>query len=171
MAQIHRHLATTRHCEMQTAWIIPGMYCTLRVICFNKLFVLLYELWKFNQLSICSNSFLFICVIHLATWVTGNTTHNELCIIILTIKLPYFVAHNAQLYSFININFIVLVSERFLHNQYLVDWYLFISISQSIYNQTSNISRILVGNRIVDYSDEVGASPIGAAPTTSSFST
>ena len=27
------------------------------------------------------------------------------------------------------------------------------------------------GNKIVDHSDEVGASPLGAAPTTSSFST
>ena len=39
------------------------------------------------------------------------------------------------------------------------------------YRKTSNISRTLVGNKIVDNSDEVGASPVGAAPTTSSFST
>ena len=39
------------------------------------------------------------------------------------------------------------------------------------YHQTSNISRTLVGNKIVDHSDVVGAAPIGAAPTTSSFST
>ena len=41
------------------------------------------------------------------------------------------------------------------------------------YRQTSNIRRALVGNKIVDHSDVVGASPIGAAPTTpttSSFS-
>ena len=38
-------------------------------------------------------------------------------------------------------------------------------------SKTSNISRTLVGNRIVDQSDVVGASPVGAAPTTSSFST
>ena len=37
--------------------------------------------------------------------------------------------------------------------------------------QTSNISRTLEGNKIVDLSDVVGASPVGAAPTTSSFST
>ena len=37
--------------------------------------------------------------------------------------------------------------------------------------KTSNISRTLVGNKIVDHSDVVGASPVGAAPTTSSFST
>ena len=37
--------------------------------------------------------------------------------------------------------------------------------------QTYNISRTLVGNIIVEHSDVVGASPVGAAPTTSSFST
>ena len=40
-----------------------------------------------------------------------------------------------------------------------------------IYHKTSNISRTLVGDTIVDKSDVVGASPVGAAPTTSSFST
>ena len=39
------------------------------------------------------------------------------------------------------------------------------------YRQVSNINRTLVGNKIVDHSDVVGASPVGAAPTTSSFST
>ena len=34
------------------------------------------------------------------------------------------------------------------------------------YHQTS-----LAGNKIVDHSDVVGASPVRAAPTTSSFST
>ena len=40
-----------------------------------------------------------------------------------------------------------------------------------MYRQVSNIRRTLVGNKIVDHSDVVGASPVGAAPTTSSFST
>ena len=44
-------------------------------------------------------------------------------------------------------------------------------LSISNYSQTFNISRTLVGNEIVDHSDIVGASPVGAAPTTSSFST
>ena len=39
------------------------------------------------------------------------------------------------------------------------------------YCETSNISRTLLGNKTVDHSDVVGASPPGAAPTTSSFST
>ena len=39
------------------------------------------------------------------------------------------------------------------------------------YCQTYNISCTLVSNKIVDHSDVVGASPVGTAPTTSSFST
>ena len=38
-------------------------------------------------------------------------------------------------------------------------------------SQVSNISGTLVSNKIVDHSDVVGASPVGAAPTTSSFAT
>ena len=44
-------------------------------------------------------------------------------------------------------------------------------IQLDYYRKTSNISRTSVGNNIVDNSDVVGASPVGAAPTTSSFST
>ena len=40
-----------------------------------------------------------------------------------------------------------------------------------IYHQTFNIRRTLVGNKIVDHSDVVEASPVGAAPTTPSFLT
>ena len=43
--------------------------------------------------------------------------------------------------------------------------------SYQTYRQVSNIRRTLVGNKIVDHLDVVGASPVGAAPTTSSFST
>ena len=43
--------------------------------------------------------------------------------------------------------------------------------SNETYRKTSDISRTLLGNKIVDNSDVVGASPIGAAPPTSSFST
>ena len=38
------------------------------------------------------------------------------------------------------------------------------------YRQVSNKKCTLVGNYTVDHSDVVGASPVGAAPTTSSFS-
>ena len=44
-------------------------------------------------------------------------------------------------------------------------------LKKNDYRKTSNISRTLVGNKTVDNSDVVGASPVGAAPTTSSFST
>ena len=40
-----------------------------------------------------------------------------------------------------------------------------------MYREVSDIRRILVSNTIIDHSDVVGASPVGAAPTTSSFST
>ena len=45
------------------------------------------------------------------------------------------------------------------------------SVSSYNYHKTSNISRTLVGNKIVDNSDVVGASLVSTAPTTSSFST
>ena len=46
-------------------------------------------------------------------------------------------------------------------------------VSEAIvtYCQVSNISRTFVGDKIVNHSDVDGASPVGAAPTTSSFST
>ena len=39
------------------------------------------------------------------------------------------------------------------------------------YRQTSNISHTLVDKKIVGHSDVFGASPVGAAPATFSFST
>ena len=36
-----------------------------------------------------------------------------------------------------------------------------------MYYQTCNISRTLVGKKLVDHLDVVGAPPLGAAPTTS----
>ena len=39
------------------------------------------------------------------------------------------------------------------------------------YRHTSNIAGTLVGSENAGHSDVVGASPVGAAPTTSSFST
>ena len=46
-----------------------------------------------------------------------------------------------------------------------------IAVLDYVYRQVSNIRRTLIGNTIVDHSDVVGASPVGDAPTTSSFST
>ena len=50
-------------------------------------------------------------------------------------------------------------------------WQLLPENMTNIYRQVSNISCTFVGNKIVDHSDVVGASPVGAAPSTSSFST
>ena len=44
-------------------------------------------------------------------------------------------------------------------------------IGHNMYRQTSNICCTLVGYKNGDHSDVVGAAPVGAAPTTSSFST
>ena len=52
----------------------------------------------------------------------------------------------------------------------VVEDYSYIKIG-GYYRKTSNIGRTIVGNEIVDRSDVVGASPVGAAPTTFSFST
>ena len=46
-----------------------------------------------------------------------------------------------------------------------------VNLKENLKHKTSHISRTLVGNKIVDNSDVVGASPVGAAPTTSSLST
>ena len=46
-----------------------------------------------------------------------------------------------------------------------------LDVPQSDYRQISNIRHTLVGNKIADRSDVVGASSVNAAPTTSSFST
>ena len=49
--------------------------------------------------------------------------------------------------------------------------YLHLALAYKCYRKSSSICRTLVGNEIVDNSDVVGASPVGAAPTTSPFST
>ena len=50
-------------------------------------------------------------------------------------------------------------------------WYVCYVNDILMYRQVFNIRRTFVGNKIVDHSDVVKASPVGAAPTTSSFST
>ena len=42
-----------------------------------------------------------------------------------------------------------------------------LTVNDGVYCQVSNIRCTLIGNKIVDHSDVVGASPIGSAPTTS----
>ena len=59
---------------------------------------------------------------------------------------------------------------KYLHNFWSSKQYMHRDVIETKYRQVSNIRRTL-GNKIVDHSDVVGASPVGAAPTTSSFST
>ena len=77
-----------------------------------------------------------------------------------------------------------LLSSVMLYHQLVVDSYdTFVHMMQTCfigtgavvswkykYHQTSYTSRTLAGNNIVDPSDVVGASPVGADPSTSSFS-
>ena len=58
-----------------------------------------------------------------------------------------------------------------LHVFILIIWLFILPRTKNVYRQTSNIRGTLDGYKIVDHSDVVGASPIGAAPTVSSFST
>ena len=60
---------------------------------------------------------------------------------------------------------------QFAHSEIEMQVWKWMVDNKGRYRQVSNIRRTLVGNRIVDHSDVVGASPVGAAPTTSSFST
>ena len=66
-----------------------------------------------------------------------------------------------------------LLGMKYLDSDFLIDFSSILRTSNliDIYRQVSNIRRTLVGNKIVDNSDVVGASPVGAAPTTSSLST
>ena len=65
-------------------------------------------------------------------------------------------------FNLFQIEFIALPSHQQIERIYI---YIY------IYRQVSNIRRTFVGNKIADHSDVVGASPVSAAPTTSSFST
>ena len=50
-------------------------------------------------------------------------------------------------------------------NSEAIPWY----FRNKYYRKISNIRRTSVGNKTADHSDVVGASPVGAAPSTSSF--
>ena len=55
-------------------------------------------------------------------------------------------------------------------DKYIMPWK-FMGNAFCNYRETSNINHTLIGNKIVNNSDVVGASPVDAAPSTSSFST
>ena len=58
-------------------------------------------------------------------------------------------------------------SQMINHNHMGAHWF---QIKLDLDNADITIKpRMLVGNKIIDHSDVIGASPVGAAPTTSSF--
>ena len=70
---------------------------------------------------------------------------------------------------------IIILSEyiawREQRNQVFACVYMVVNIQKSNCRHTSNKSDTLVGNKLVFHSDVVGASPVGDAPSTSSFLT
>ena len=68
--------------------------------------------------------------------------------------------------------------DKYLSHYFIIDdkwahlnWKTYKLNNSAYYRKVSNIRRTLIGNKIVDNSDVVGASLVGAAPTTSSLST
>ena len=62
-------------------------------------------------------------------------------------------------------------SKPFVYETKNIGWVMGVQLSDPTYCKNSNIRGTLAGNNIVDHSYVVGALPVGAAPTTSSFST
>ena len=60
---------------------------------------------------------------------------------------------------------------RVTYQQFMHLYIIYVVLEVDNYRKTSNIRPTSSGNQIVDQSDVVGASPVDAAPTTSSFST
>ena len=78
--------------------------------------------------------------------------------------------------TWMNIKFAIYIYIKVRYNLFYIGKYLhefLADVHQKLlfltYRQTSNISNSLVGNKLADHSDVVEASPVGAAPTTSSF--
>ena len=61
--------------------------------------------------------------------------------------------------------------QQMIENACNLSYYLKYILQINYYCQTSKISHTLVGNKVVDHSNVVGASPVTAAPITSLFST
>ena len=80
------------------------------------------------------------------------------------LKITVMVSLLSLSFAFIHNNLI------FIHTGHYNSIFFF-SCYKYYYRQVSDISCTLEGKKIVNHSDVVGASPVGAAPTTSSFST
>ena len=93
------------------------------------------------------------------SWQTNKSPHYR-CLVMSVVLSPTHITSTNGIFSDCMIN--------------PFDLIMFANIKQCewmAYHKISNIRRTLIGNKIVDHSDVIGASPVGAAPTTSSFST
>ena len=93
---------------------------------------------------------------------------NEAFIYITLTLTCYFSWKNKYEYKYMNLHFIFY---RVAPHEWATQIFRTAEATILTYRQVSNISRTSVGNTIVNHSDVVGAWPVGAAPTTSSFST
>ena len=121
------------------------------------------QLWIKNALPLSENHF-----IDKKIWErTRNYMHKTLS----TLSVRYFILIMCELRMHSDVVWCILGTKMCILNGQVCAISRQISKLNNNYHQVSNIRRTLVGNKIVDHSDVVGASPVGAAPTTSSFST
>ena len=60
--------------------------------------------------------------------------------------------------------------EKIYHDHTLLSYFMAICHTEQTYRQVSTVRRTLVGNKIFDHSEVVGALPVRDAPITSTFS-
>ena len=110
----------------------------------------------------------------------------NLCLQMVLRNIENISTHHAELFLWSMTSFVFFITSQNWDSTGVSEWFsltaflrttdiedkgLFVLSHYIIYRKTSIIRRILVGNKIVDHSDVVGAPPVGAAPTTSSFLT
>ena len=136
------------HCKMPRAFRQLFLYNSNWTTPVNNTCHIRHGLWHFRMndcgthVKIGYQPWLKCCRTHSKTRVnTGCTLLSPYVAVVIFIKDTQFSAHKHDIWDVVN------------------------------YRQTSNISRVLMGNNIFDHSDILGASPVGAASTTSSLST
>ena len=168
---------------ISTTSVLKALSMTIKSIMFcTNLIVIIINFWVYKKCSVKSS----VCkpVLHfllLQFWFRMNEKFHaqtckqryilfpkcqnslktgDICLSSIIISKEY-----VELFNF----HVILASQLFLYLTYFYD-----NKQPCLYKPTVkplNISPTLVSNKIVDNSDVVEASPVGAAPTTSSFST
>ena len=141
--------------------------------------------WLSVSLILSSNNSCQLCFINIyccdaVFWVhypsSSILTHisqvslNQLCCFPISCQpLHIFCTVFTALWSHTSPRLMLCVVQKYWNKFYSILFYSILFYSD--YHQICNISCILLGNTFFDHSDVVGASPVGDAPTTSSFST